>query len=152
MKINFKKLIFYIIITFVIGNLFVWFVMNQDFYNSLENPFNVPSIIFPIVWSILYFMMSISAYIVSESDNYNNKDELILYYIQLVVNSLWTLLFFGFKLYFISFIWTLLLISLVAVMIYRFYKINKVAGYLNILYILWLLFASYLNFSIMLLN
>ena len=64
MKINFKKLIKYIIITFLIGSLFAVFVNDTDFYNGLNKGIDVPSIVFPIVWSILYLIMGITSYIV----------------------------------------------------------------------------------------
>lgn len=151
MKINFKKLIIFIIVTFLIGGFFSFF-NDTSFYKTLDKPINIPSIVFPIVWSILYLLMAVSAYQISESNDYNKGDALKLYFVQLIVNSLWTLFFFGFKLYFFSFLWIILLIILVYIMIYRFYKINKVSAYLNIPYLLWLIFAAYLNYMIYYLN
>ena len=148
MKINYKKLFFYIIITFVIGGLFSTFTMNSSFYDKINKPFDIPMIVFPIVWSILFLLMSISIYIANEEDSSSN----IIYFIQLVVNSLWTLFFFGFKWLLFSFIWIIFLIILVIIMIYKFYKLKKIAGLLNIPYLLWLIFAAYLNFSIYYLN
>lgn len=152
MKINYKKLITFIIITFVIGSFFALFTNDTSFYNLLKKPIDIPSIVFPIVWSILYLLMAISAYLISESNNPNKKDALRLYFIQLIVNSLWTLFFFGLKLYLFSFVWIILLIVLVSLMIYIFYKINKISGYINIPYLLWLIFASYLSYMIYYLN
>ncbi len=76
----------------------------------------------------------------------------IIYYIQLGVNALWSIIFFVFKWRLFSFIWIVLLVVLVILMIIRFYKIDKVAAYLQIPYLLWILFASYLNLGIYLLN
>lgn len=152
MKINYKKLIMFIIVTFAIGSLFAFLTGNNSLYSTLNKPINVPSIVFPIVWSILYLLMAISAYMISESNDYNKETALIIYFIQLIVNSLWTLFFFGLRLYLFSFFWILLLIVLVCIMIYKFYKINKIAGYLNIPYLLWLIFAAYLNYMIYYLN
>ncbi|MBE6154540.1 MAG: tryptophan-rich sensory protein [Firmicutes bacterium] len=152
MKINYKKLLLYIVITFLIGSFFAIFTSNNETYRSLNKIIEVPGIVFPIVWSILYLLMSISAYIVSESNDRNKNKALKIYFIQLIVNSLWTLIFFGFKLYAFGFIWILLLISLVVLMIYNFYKIKSVAGYINLPYILWLIFAAFLNISIVILN
>ncbi len=152
MKINIKKLLLYIIVTFLIGNLFVIFVITKDFYNTLNKPFNVPSIIFPIVWSILYLIMSISTYVVSNSKNEFKKDAIKTYFTQLTINSLWTLLFFGLEELFISFIWILLLITIVISMIIKYFKINKISGIINIPYLIWLIFAAYLNYSIFILN
>lgn len=153
MKINYKKLIFIIAFTFFIGSFFSFFIPNsRGFYASLEKPPLSPlGILFSIVWSILYVLMGVSLYIVSEEEN-RKEENYLIYIIQLVVNSLWTLLFFGFNLKFLSFLWILLLIVLVITMIISFYKTKKIAGVLNIPYLLWLLFAAYLNFGIYLLN
>ena len=123
-------------------------------YTDLEDGLynNVPAIIFPIVWSILYLLMSISCYIITESND-KNKDKAVIWYgINLVVNSLWSLIFFGFGTYLLSFMWIILLLIIVIIMMAKFYNINKKAAYLNIPYILWIIFAGYLNFGIYLLN
>ncbi|MBE6138692.1 MAG: tryptophan-rich sensory protein [Firmicutes bacterium] len=153
MKVNYKKLILIVLGTFLIGGFFSFFIPNsRGFYSSLEKPpLSPPGILFPIAWSILYILMGVSLYIVSESD-IKKEENYLIYIIQLVVNSLWTLLFFGFNLQFLSFLWILLLIVLVVVMIVSFYQTNKVAGLLQIPYLLWLVFAAYLNLGIYILN
>lgn len=153
MKINWKRLIIITIITFVVGSFFSWFTMNNmDTFKELEKPVNVPAILFPIVWSILYLLMSISCYIITRSNNERKGKALIWYGIQLVINSLWSLIFFGFGAYLFAFIWIILLLITVVIMIAKFYNIDKLAAYINIPYILWILFAGYLNFGIYLLN
>lgn len=147
MKINYKRLLFDIIITFVIGSIFS-FTTNNNFYNDLIKPFDLPAIVFPIVWSILYLLMGISLYLIEESNSKDTKSAVMLYYVQLVVNSLWTPIFFYFKWFLFAFIWLVFLILLVCILLYKFYDIKKIAAYLNIPYLLWLLFASYLNFYI----
>ncbi len=148
-KINWKRLIIIIIITFVVGSFFSFFTMNNmDTFKELEKPINVPGILFPIVWSILYLLMSISLYIVIDK----NRNSLIIYSIQLIINSLWTLIFFGFGAYLLAFIWIILLLIAIVIMIAKFYNIDKKAAYLNIPYLLWVLFAAYLNLGIYLLN
>lgn len=148
-KINWKRLIIIIIITFVVGSFFSFFTMNNmDTFKELEKPINVPGILFPIVWSILYLLMSISLYIVIDK----NRNSLIIYSIQLIINSLWTLIFFGFGAYLLAFIWIILLLIAIVIMIAKFYNIDKKAAYLNIPYLLWVLFAVYLNLGIYLLN
>ena len=148
-KINWKRLIVIIIITFVVGSFFSFFTMNNiDTFKELEKPINVPGILFPIVWSILYLLMSISLYIVIDK----NRNSLIIYSIQLIINSLWTLIFFGFGAYLLAFIWIILLLIAIVIMIAKFYNIDKKAAYLNIPYLLWVLVAAYLNLGIYLLN
>ena len=151
MKINFKSLLLCIIITFFIGSFFSFFI-NSDSYAELNKIVDIPNYVFPIVWSILYLLMALSLYIIYESYGYNKKDAIKIYFLQLLINSLWTLIFFEFKLYMFGFIWILLLIVLVIIMIIKFYRINKIAGLLNISYLFWLIFASILNLSIVILN
>ncbi|MEG1505992.1 MAG: TspO/MBR family protein [Bacilli bacterium] len=143
MKINFKKLFISIFITFAFGLLFSFFI--HDFDTS--NISIIPSYVFPIVWTILYFLMGISFYIITESTSQSKEKAIIFYILQLIFNSLWTLFFFGLKLYTFSFVWIILLIILVVLMITEFYKINKVAAYLNIPYFIWLLIASKILFN-----
>lgn len=152
-KINWKRLIIITIITFLVGSFFSFLTMNNmSAFKELEKPINVPAIIFPIVWSILYLLMSVSCYIIIESND-KNKDKAVIWYgINLVVNSLWSLIFFGFGTYLLSFIWIILLLIIVIIMMAKFYNIDKKAAYLNIPYILWIIFAGYLNFGIYLLN
>ena len=107
-----------------------------------------PNMLFPIVWSIWYVLMTIGVYLSSKDDD----NVYIIYFIQVVVNSFWTLIFFGLKLRLFAFIWLILLLVLVVIMSLKFYKNNKIAGYLQIPYINWILFAGYLNLSIYLLN
>lgn len=152
MKFNFYKLFAYILITFFIGSFFVIFGVDTNIYASINKPFNLPGVIFPIVWGILYFIMGVTVYIISMSNNPNKETAINIYFKQLFVNSLWTLIFFGLNLYLLAFLWILLLIGLVIIMIMKFVNINKLAGLLNILYLLWLLFAAYINLSIVLLN
>lgn len=153
MKINFKRLIIITIITFVVGSFFSWFTMNNmDTFKELEKPVNVPAMLFPIVWSILYLLMSISCYIITRSNNKGKEKALVWYGIQLVINSLWSLIFFGFGAYLFAFIWIILLLITVVIMTAKFYNIDKRAAYINIPYVLWIIFAGYLNFGISLLN
>lgn len=131
----------------------VFFTMNSmDTFKDLSKPINVPGVLFPIVWSILYLLMSISCYLIVQSNDKDKKEGIILYAIQLVINSLWTLIFFGVGAYLLSFIWIIIFLIVVIIMLAKFYNINKIAMYINIPYVLWLLFAAYLNLGIYLLN
>lgn len=151
---NIKKLISYIVITLLVGSFFTLFIMDSfNIYNTIDKPFLSPNkIVFPIVWSVLYILMGISLYIISESKYLNKDKSYLLYILQLLVNSVWPLFFFKFRLFFVSFLIVLLLIYLVIKLILEFYKINKLAAYLQIPYLLWLIFASYLSLGVFLLN
>jgi len=151
MKNNFKDLIFYILITLIVGSFPSIFVYSNNFYDYINKPiFSPPGFIFPIVWFILFALMGISIYLVTRKSS--DKKYIKVYFLQLLVNTLWTPLFFGFKSFFLSLICLFILIVLVIKMIYLFYKENKLSSYLNIPYLVWLLFAFYLNFSILILN
>lgn len=151
--INLKSLIISILIPNLagfLGNLFGNSATN--FYNIVKPSFTPPSIVFPIVWFILFTLMGISSYIIWSSESKDKKNALIIYGIQLFFNSLWTFFFFNLGLYLFSFIWILIILILVIIMFYKFYKINKTAALLQIPYVLWLIFASIINFNVYLLN
>ena len=120
--------------------------------NTIKPSFSPPDILFPIVWTILYVLMGISSYIVYESDSPNREKALKSYVIQLIFNFGWSIIFFRFMMFLPAFLWLVVLILLIINMIFNFYTINKTSGLLQIPYLLWCLFASYLNFSVYLLN
>ena len=153
MKIDFKKLFISILIPVILGGVVGFLTSPSNDYKELIQPsFAPPAILFPIVWTILYALMGISSYIIYESNDINKSKALLIYIIQLIVNLLWSVLFFTLNLYFLSFIWIVLLIILVIVMIKKFYDISKISAYLQIPYLLWLIFAAILNFAIWILN
>lgn len=152
-----KKKIWYIVISILIP-LFIGFLGSllggsMSLFDNIKKPVFAPSaILFPIAWGILYILIGVSSYLVYTSDSEYKKTGLIFYAIQLIVNALWTMIFFRFENFLFAFIWLLLLLLLVLIMMYYFYKSNKVAFYLQIPYVLWLVFASILNYSIYTLN
>lgn len=136
MRNNYKNLIIFIAIPLVLGGI-VGLITSKgsSSYDSI-----VPGWIFPVIWSILYIMMGISSYLIRD-----DRKLLNIYIVSLVMNVLWPIIFFGFKLKVLGFFWILSLILVVGYMIYRFYDKNKVSAYLLIPYLLWLIFASILN-------
>lgn len=122
---------------------------SREQYAALyKPPFAPPGWIFPIVWTILFILMGIAAYLVYVSDSPEKKDALTLYLIQLFVNFSWSIIFFGWNAYFLAFTWLLLLLYLVYLTTKEFYEINKLAGILLIPYLIWLVYAGYINLSI----
>lgn len=156
MKTKLKILIFSILIPLFIGGLSAIISMNGmiAFKSVIKPSLTPPSILFPIVWTILYILMGISSYLVYTSSAYKGKidNALTVYGLQLGFNFLWSILFFNFKAYLFSFIWLILLWILIIITIIKFYKISIVSSYLLLPYIIWVSFAGYLNFGIYLLN
>lgn len=149
---NFKIYLKAILIPVIVGGIVGWIISGFIDYNSLiKPPLAPPSVLFPIMWSILYVLMGVS-YGILDSNSLVDSSINSIYYWQLFVNALWSVFFFVLKWRFFSFIWILLLLILIIIMTIRFYKKNKIAGLLQIPYILWVSFATYLNFSIYLLN
>ena len=110
--------------------------------------------LFSIIWPILYILMGISAYIIRSSNKSTQKinDAIFLYYLQLALNFLWSILFFGLDLKFVAFVESVILTLVLVIMIYRFYKIDKTAAILNIPYIIWMVFVIFLSYFIWVLN
>lgn len=141
-----KKLIKNIALPVILGSIIGLIISPFMNYQDLNKPPLSPlGITFPVVWTILYIIMGYSFY----KQNEQNKT---IYYTQLIVNGLWSIIFFVFKWYLLATIWIIILIILVIIMIKNFYKENKLSGLINIPYLLWLLFALYLSFGVYLLN
>ena len=141
-----------ILVPVILGGIVGFIISNFIDYNSLKKPFLAPpSILFPIIWSILYILIGISYGMLKQKDLTDEKIN-IIYYIQLAINLLWPIFFFVFKWRLFSFFWIILLDVAVILMIIRFYQKDKTAGLLQIPYLAWSLFATYLNFGIYLLN
>jgi len=92
------------------------------------------------------------SYAILKSKNLIDRETNTIYYTQLIVNLLWPIIFFVLKWRLFAGIWIILLVTLVLNMVIKFYNKNNTAGLLQIPYLLWTLFATYLNFSIYLLN
>lgn len=145
------KNLFYLFFPIILGSLVGFIINGYIDYNSLAKPFLAPpSWIFPVMWSIIYLLMGISYYIYRKDD----EDTIVsvIYYIQLFVNLLWSIIFFVFKFRLFACIWIVLLDVFVLFMIYLFWNKKRLSAYLNIPYMLWILFATYLTIGIYLLN
>ena len=125
--------------------------MPGDWYAQLAKPsWNPPNAVFAPVWTILYLLMSISAWLVWKSSGLSRaKLPLLLYIIQLILNSLWSFLFFGLHNIRFAFIDIIALWCFILITLLTFWKHNKLAGALFIPYLLWVSFASALNSAIL---
>lgn len=117
-------------------------------YSEFAKPiFSPPGFIFPIAWVTLYFLMALANYFA-----YKNKKASYLYFMQLLINFLWPIFFFGLDLKFFAFVWLIFLLLMVIITTKEFFKTNFISGILMLPYILWLIYAGYLNFEIWHLN
>ncbi len=124
-------------------------------YAGLRKPwFNPPNWIFGPAWTILYIMMGIAAYLVWEKgwDKAEVRGALIIFAVQLILNALWSILFFGLHSPLYGLVGIILLWIAILITIIRFFVLSAAAGWLMIPYLLWVTFAALLNLSIMLLN
>ena len=119
----------------------------------LQPSLSPPAIVFPIVWTILYALMGISAARISLSPQSMERSRgLNLFVTQLVVNFFWSLIFFNAQAYGFAFLWLLLLWMLVLWMILSFRRVDPLAALLQSPYLLWLTFAAYLSYGVWMLN
>lgn len=152
-----KPFVISIAIALGVGALSAFLTRNSmDIYSDIvQPPLAPPSILFPIVWTILYILMGIGAALV-----YNKKEEqprevreaLIVYAINLFLNFFWSIIFFNMRAFLLAFIWLLLLWTVILIMILKFRKVSPLAAILQIPYLLWVTFAGYLNLAIYILN
>lgn len=145
----------FLLITGAVGGLSAALTnMGMDNYKEAEKPpLTPPDIVFPIVWSILFALMAISASRVWLTENSRLRNHgIIVYFIQLLFNFFWSILFFNLQAYGLAFLWIIALWLLILLMTVKFYRADKLAGLLQIPYLLWVAFATYLNFAVYQLN
>lgn len=157
MRNKIKPYIISIAIALAVGGLSALLTSgSMDIYSDIVRPpLSPPSILFPIVWTMLYALMGIGAAIV-----YTKRDEkpqaareaLIVYAINLFLNFFWSIIFFNMRAYLFAFIWLLALWAVILIMIFKFKKVSPLAAYLQIPYLIWATFAGYLNLAIFILN
>lgn len=147
-----KKALKYIFITIFLGSVPALFVNFNKYKEIIKPPLSPPGALFPIVWTILFIFMGISIYRIVITNNSEVDNLKTLYYVQLIINALWTPIFFGLNAYLLAFIWLIGLLVLVIYLTIKFNNIDKISSYLFIPYIIWLIFAGYLNLGVYLLN
>jgi translocator protein len=150
-KFNLVKLIFCIFLTEgagILGSIATMPAVKSWYLTDLAKPsFNPPSWVFGPVWTLLFFLMGFALYLV-----WTKKNNLFWFWVQLILNVLWSFLFFGLHspllaFYEIIFLWIAIFMTIV-----KFWKLDPKAGMLLVPYIAWVSFASFLNYSIAALN
>jgi len=155
MKTNFIKLLTCLAIPLAVGGLAALLSGGMDTYKTLNQPpLSPPGWVFPIVWSVLYLLMGYASYrvLMSGAEKAEIKKALTFYGIQLFLNFLWPIVFFGLQWYFAAFVLLLVLWAFIYLTMYYFGQIDDTAENLLIPYLLWVTFAGYLNLGVALLN
>ena len=156
MKRNWKPYLFWILLSEALGGLSGWLTREgTKIYQQTiaQPPLSPPGWVFPVVWTILFALMGISAariYLTPPSKERSRG--LNLFIAQLVVNFFWSPVFFNLQAFGLAFFWLLILWGLVLWMIFTFRKVDPTAAKLQIPYFLWLTFAAYLNLGVWYLN
>ena len=156
-KLNVFKMLFAIFICQLAGILgsIATYPNIPTWYASLQKPwFTPPGWLFGPAWITLYTLMGIALYLILENgwDKKETKMALYVFSLQLILNSLWSFLFFGLQNPFLAFIEIIILWITIAATLVLFYRINRTAGIILIPYICWVTFASLLNYYVWLLN
>ena len=124
----------------------------EPWYSLLNKPvFNPPDWIFAPVWTTLYLMMTVAVWIFWHTKN-KNINTIYIYFIHLVFNTTWSVVFFIFHNMVLALITLIVLIALIIILILRFKRVNMFSVYLMIPYLLWCCFALLLNTSLIIMN
>lgn len=151
-----EKALFSFLPPFIAGGLGTLSMGNSlsSWYTHLNKPFfSPPNWIFGPVWTLLYFLMGWATFIVyGQKASATRRQALFYFYVQLILNALWSPLYFGLKLPTVALVDLLALLALVIYQTVYYYRVSKKTLWLLLPYILWLSFASVLNLSTVLLN
>lgn len=157
MKTNkWKPYVLWILLAEAVGGLSGWLTRDAArLYSETisQPPLSPPGWVFPVVWSILYALMGISAARVYQTPPSKARSlGLNLFVAQLIINFFWSPIFFNLQAFGLAFFCLLLLWVLVLWMILTFRKTDPLAAKLQIPYLIWLTFAAYLNLGVWYLN
>ena len=154
LKNKFLSFILFAVTTYlasVIGGL-ATVSFKEPWYSLLIKPsFNPPSWVFGPVWTILYLMMTIAIWKFWHSKS-RDMNTIYIYFIHLIFNTTWSIVFFVFHKIVLALIVLVILILLIIILMIRFKHVNLYSYYLMIPYLLWCLFALLLNVSLIILN
>ncbi len=129
-------------------------IQAKSFYAQLTQPaWAPPASVFGPVWSTLFLMMAVSAWLIWNHGGFaRQRLALSLFLVQLVINVLWSWLFFAWHQGGLAFLDIILLWVLIGVTLIYFWRVRLAAGILLIPYLLWVSFAAFLNYSVWQLN
>ncbi len=152
---NFSKFVVSILLSQSAGFISSFFTVSaiNNWYFYLEKPtLSPPNWLFGPVWIILYFFIGVSFFIIWKKEEVKKRTAVKIFFLQLLLNASWSILFFGLQSPLLGLINIILLWITIMYMIILFYKISRKTAYLLLPYILWVSFAAYLNWAIWMLN
>ena len=154
LKNKFLSFLLFALITYsssLVGGL-VTAGFKEPWYSLINKPsFNPPSWIFAPVWTTLYLMMTVAIWFFWHSKN-RDMNTIYIYFIHIVFNTTWSIVFFGLHKIFYALLVLVVLIFLIIILILRFKRVNMLSYYLMIPYLLWCCYALIINFNLILLN
>ena len=154
LKNKFLSFILLFIITYsasFIGG-FATVSFKEPWYSQLvKSNYNPPDWVFAPIWTTLYLMMTLAIWFYWHSKN-RDMNTMYVYFIHVVFNTTWSIVFFGLHQILLSLIVLLVLIFLIIVLILRYKRVNLVSYYLMIPYLLWTTYALFLNLNLLILN
>ena len=154
LKNKFISFILFFIITYsasFIGGM-ATIIFKEPWYSQLvKSKYNPPDWIFAPVWTTLYLMMTLAIWFYWHSKK-REMNTIYIYFIHIVFNTTWSIVFFGLHQILLALIVLLILIILIIILILKFKRVNKVSSYLMIPYLLWSCYALFLNLNLYILN
>lgn len=164
MKNKFAWVLFFVFIceaAGIIGSAATFSAIPTWYATLIKPAFNPPNWLFGPVWTTLYALMGISVFLIFQKLHVKDKKKknlrelkslIVLFFVHLAVNTLWSIVFFGMREILAAYVVILLLWMMIAVLILRFYKFSRAASWLLVPYFLWVSFASVLNFALWRIN
>ncbi|RPG97001.1 MAG: tryptophan-rich sensory protein [Candidatus Pelagibacter sp. TMED239] len=154
LKNKFLSFFLFFIITYsasFIGG-FVTVSFKEPWYSQLvKSNYNPPDWVFAPIWTTLYLMMTLAIWFFWHSKN-RDMNTVYIYFIHIVFNTTWSIVFFGLHQILLALIVLLVLIFLIIILILRFKRVNLLSYYLMIPYLLWTTYALFLNLNLLILN
>jgi tryptophan-rich sensory protein len=150
-KFNFKIFIICLLIVFVlvggIGSLFTSKNTDSEWYKTVRHEITPPNFVFPLVWNVLFLLISISLYYswMNSKTKKQKRKIAFTFGINFILNILWSVLFFGLKLPTLAFAEIIILEVSIFSMILVTRKISQLSAWLLVPYLLWVAFASVLT-------
>ena len=130
----------------------------MEFGRLKQPPLAPPAWLFPVSWTILYILMGVASYLIyrlnpkTKAEKKLQTAELIIYFVQLFFNFMWTIFFFRLEMRWFAFGWLIVMWLMILALICMCAKNRKAAAWCLVPYLLWCTFASYLNIMIAILN